>query len=224
VADLIDPHTRNWNYFLLTDLFDSESVQQIQKIHVPQLVSSDRWNWVPASSGQFSVRSAHEVVSQITTSRLSPLSSKDWNCLWGLKIQHRLKHLLWKIAWNILPVRANIGRFIHSEDHSAWQCPFCKGPQETISHLFLECSFARILWRSSSWPINTDAFCNQPISEWIAAILNPSQVLAVPSLDSRKFQLHAAITLDHIWFVRNHLVHNDVQPGFFNQSKKFQEP
>jgi hypothetical protein len=31
------------------------------------------------------------------------------------------------------------------------------------------------------------------------------------SIDSRKFQLlHTAITLDHIWFVRNHLVHNDV--------------
>jgi dihydroorotase len=68
------------------------------------------------------------------------------------------------------------------------------------------------LWRSSLWPINTEAFNNQPITEWIVPILNPNKVLNVPRVDSRKFQLHAAITLDHIWFVRNQLVHNEVQP------------
>ncbi|KAE7996355.1 hypothetical protein FH972_001086 [Carpinus fangiana] len=74
------------------------------------------------------------------------------------------------------------------------------------------CHFARIVWSSSSWPINTEAFNNQPITEWTVTILNPNKVLNVPRVGSGKFQPHAAITLDHIWFVRNQLVHNEVQP------------
>jgi hypothetical protein len=42
-----------------------------------------------------------------------------WQALWSLKLQVRLKHLLWKIAWDILPSRANIGKFVFSKDGNA---------------------------------------------------------------------------------------------------------
>jgi hypothetical protein len=212
VDELIDPINRSWNVSLLHDLFDIDSVIQIQKIHIPQLVDNDRWIWTPAVSGQFSVKSAHEVVSLNSHNRTSPFSPEIWNCLWGLKLQHRLKHLLWKISWNLLPVRANIARFIHSEDPAAWVCPFCKDAQETISHVFLDCSFARSLWNSLSWPLISESLCNLPISEWISAILYPHQKLAIPIQEIRQFQLCVAITIDHIWYVRNQLVHNEVHP------------
>ena len=180
VDELIDPINKSWNVSLLHDLFDIDSVTQIQKIHITQLVDNDRWIWTPAVSGQLSVKSAHEVVSLNSHNRTSPLSPEIWNCLWGLKLQHRMKHLLWNISWNLLPVRANIARFIHSEDQAAWVCPFCKDAQETISHVFLDCSFARSLWNSLSWPLISESLCNLPISEWISAILYPHQKLAIP--------------------------------------------
>lgn len=36
--------------------------------------------------------------------------------------------------------------------------------------------------------------------------------MAIPIHEVRQFQLFAAITLDHIWYVRNQLVHNEIQP------------
>jgi hypothetical protein len=36
--------------------------------------------------------------------------------------------------------------------------------------------------------------------------------MLIPKVDTRLFQLHAAITMDHIWFVRNKLVHDNIQP------------
>jgi hypothetical protein len=36
--------------------------------------------------------------------------------------------------------------------------------------------------------------------------------MPIPKVDIRLFQLHAAITMDHIWFVRNKLVHDNIQP------------
>jgi hypothetical protein len=128
-------------------------------------------------------------------------------------MQHRLKHLLWKMAWNILHVRASIAKFVNSIEQDPWLCPFCKGPQESISHIILECSFAKILWRNSHWPLLTDAFCGQPFAAWIVAILRPHVKLAIPIHEVRKFQLQATITMDHIWFSRNQLVHKAVIPS-----------
>lgn len=94
-----------------------------------------------------------------------PHYSEAWNCLWSLKLQPRLKYMLWKITWNsLLPVRANIGTFIQYGDTDSW----------TTHHVFLlDCPIARIIWRSSKWPLDTSVFINQPITWWIKAILKP---------------------------------------------------
>jgi hypothetical protein len=141
------------------------------------------------------------------------LLSAAWLSLWGLKIQARLKHLLWKVAWDILPTRAKIGRFVVSDDPTAWLCPFCKGPLETLTHIFLECDLARILWRSSPWPISFLAFSSRPISDWITAVLSPVESFGIPKFDFRNFQLFVALTLDHIWRCRNLLIHEGLQPS-----------
>jgi hypothetical protein len=70
---------------------------------------------------------------------------------------------------------------------------------KNLSHIILECSFAKILWRNSHWPLLTDAFCGQPFAAWIVAILRPHVKLAIPIHEVRKFQLQATITMDHIW-------------------------
>jgi hypothetical protein len=56
----------------------------------------------------------------------------------------RLKHFLWKIAWDILPSRANIGQYVVSEVVNAWSCPFCGGPLEVLNGILM-LPFVRIL-------------------------------------------------------------------------------
>jgi hypothetical protein len=162
------------------------------------------------------MKSAHDL-STIPSGRSSPLAEAAWFSLWGLKIQARLKHLLWKIAWDILPSRANISRFVVQAAEEAWVCPFCKGPLETLTHIFLECSLASFIWRNSPWPSIIVGFSNKPIVDWITAIIFPAQSLAIPVDDVNKFQLFAAITLDNIWRARNTLVHYGVAPVSLEQ-------
>jgi hypothetical protein len=97
-------------------------------------------------------------------------------------------------------------------DANAWICPFCKGPLKILCHTFLDCDLARILWRSSSWPLITVGFSALPILDLILAILYPVERLSIPKSKARKFQLFASLTLDIIWFSRNKLVHDDHQP------------
>jgi hypothetical protein len=82
-------------------------------------------------------------------------------------------------------------------------CPFCKGPLETLCHIFLEFRLASILWGNSSWPFITAGFSTKPIAEWILAIIFPVEKFAVHVPDVNKFQLFAALTLDCIWRSRN---------------------
>jgi hypothetical protein len=120
--------------------------------------------------------------------------------------------LLWKIAWDILSSRTNIGRFVSSVDLDSWVCPFCKGSQETLIHLFLECDLARLLWWNSPWPLITSSFVARPIADWIAVIVNPALLLAILRKEVRKFQIFAALTLDFIWFSRNKLIFESLKP------------
>jgi hypothetical protein len=159
----------------------------------------------------FSIKSARDIHLP-PSSRGSPLPPVDWQTLWGLKLQARLKHLLWKIAWNILPYRANIGRFVNSEDDNAWVCPFCNGTLETLNHIFLDCDLAKILWRTSPWPLLISSFAAKPIFDWIIAIIYPSVKLDIPFADIRKFQIFAALVMGVIWFSRKKLIHETIQP------------
>jgi hypothetical protein len=113
----------------------------------------------------------------------------------------------------MLPSRANVGQFIIYEEMDAWVCTFCKNSLETLSHIFLECDLARILWRSSSWPLFPSAFASRHISDWILAIISPVMMLAIPKFEVRKFQLFASITLDFIWMGRKKLIHDGIQPS-----------
>jgi hypothetical protein len=71
----------------------------------------------------------------------------------------------------MLRSRANIGRFIISEDMDACVCPLCKNSLETLSHILFECDLAIILRRSSSWPLFPSVFAYRRISDWILAII-----------------------------------------------------
>jgi hypothetical protein len=93
VAELILPSVRYWNLQLLYDLFDPDSIQNILNIHIPQVISFDKWSWAPSPSGLFSVKSAHELVLA-SSGRTSPFTPEVWFKLWGLKLQAGLKHLL----------------------------------------------------------------------------------------------------------------------------------
>jgi exonuclease III len=219
VADLMLPGERAWNVDLLRDLFSPPTVSSILSIHIPQVSSADKWSWVPSPSGLFSVKSAREI-SLTTASRSSPLSPANWQALWGLKIQARLKHLLWKIAWDLLPSRANIGRFVISEDSNAWVCPFCKGPLETLSHIFLDCNLARFIWSNSSWPNVISSYLSRPIHEWILAIVYPTEKLDIPIAHASKFQIFAVLTMDLIWLSRNKLLHEALQPDPYKISQQ----
>ena len=111
------------------------------------------------------------------------------------------------MAWDILPTKANIGRFVVSNNPNTWFRPFCKGRLEIVYHIFLDCALAIFLWNASPWPNIIGGFAHRPISDWILALISHVAILGIANSKVRKFQLFASLVLDFIWRARNLLIH-----------------
>jgi hypothetical protein len=123
VSDLITP-SASWNLPLLSTLFDPSSVREIQKTKIHSSPAID--TWTPATNGIFSTKSAYKLIKSLNPPLLSsPLNPEQWCLLWKINLNARLKLLLWKIAWDILPIKSRLNTIFPISAADSL-CPLCK--------------------------------------------------------------------------------------------------
>jgi hypothetical protein len=76
-----------------------------------------------------------------------------------------------------------------------------------LQHLFFNCSFARIIWRNSPWPLDSAALNFSNTIDWVKLIISPA-LLGIPPIDCHKFQIFAAVSCDLLWYYRNKAFHD----------------
>jgi hypothetical protein len=84
---------------------------------------------------------------------------------------------------------------------------------DSLSHLFFSCIFAKIVWRNSFWPVDSLAWSHLSMVNLIKCILNPSVSLGLPPKDTHLFQIFAAVFCDLFWFSKNKVAHDGVIPN-----------
>jgi hypothetical protein len=210
VSDLINQND-TWNIPLISSLFNSQSAREIQKIVINSSPGSD-FIWTPSPSGKFTTSSAYRLISSNRVSSYSsPLEPKHWKLLWKLNLNARLKLLLWKIAWDILPTKARLNKVFPIAPYDSL-CPLCNMAEDSLIHLFFSCSFARIAWRSSFWPLDSLAWSSISLSGWVKGIISPNTAFGIPQSDVHLFQIYASILCDQLWFSRNKAIHGGIIP------------
>jgi hypothetical protein len=210
LSDLINPNS-TWNIPLISSLFDTHSVREIKKTAISS-PSISEFLWTPSSSGKFTTSSAYRFISSLRVSAYStPFVPAQWKQLWKLKLNARLKLFLWKIAWDIVPSKARLQAvFPISPDDS--MCPLCNMEEDSLLHLFFNCSFARIAWRSSFWPLDSQAWSSLSLSSWVQGIISPHAAFGIPKDDVHLFQIFSAVLCDRLWFCRNKAIHEGSIP------------
>jgi hypothetical protein len=96
ISDLIHSPTLSWKQNLLHFLFDPTTTSEILKIQICS--HSDSLLWTPSTTGLFSTKSTHYLISSFSPSTPSPLPKSCWKTLWKLKLNHQLKLFLWKMV------------------------------------------------------------------------------------------------------------------------------
>ena len=82
--------------------------------------------------------------------------------------------------------------------------------EESASHLFLLCPFARACWHGSSLAVHISDFCDISVQQWLINLIN-----ALNWNEEGSFEYMQSIftTLWTIWLHRNTVVHEGKQPN-----------
>lgn len=152
VSDLIDPVTGDWDHDLIKDIFWEQDVQDILAIPV-HIGQEDIIAWHFDKKGMFLVKSAyhtlHDRATRASKKQKGESSSAhqgkklDWNQVWKLNCAPRVRHFLWRLAHNSLPLQMSIKRRGMEIDT---RCPVCWRMNEDGGHCFLKCKFAVQYW------------------------------------------------------------------------------
>ncbi|KAB1207370.1 hypothetical protein CJ030_MR7G017447 [Morella rubra] len=207
VRDLIDEDTHEWKENVIRDLFDDSSSEAILSIPLPPARLVDTPLWIHSPSGSYPVKDAYLYCQKQKHHGTGDLTAAEWRKIWKLKVEHRLKLLLWKLAAEALPLHGRIHQEIFDHELPLASCPLCYLSVETREHLFLGCSLSRILWRQGPWPFLAEQFLSQPFHFWLKTILNESHLPLILRQHWRPFMLSVVIILDTIWMVRNQRTH-----------------
>ena len=128
------------------------------------------------------------------------LQAKNWKQLWKIKANARLKNLLWKISWNILPTCTV---FNNRFPLPLLDCYLCNNAPKYLEHLFLQCDCVAQIWLMAPWPINLSSLSNISILDQVKIILNPKKNLGLDDESAQEFQLYSLLICDQLWFFRN---------------------
>nr|GLL41875.1 uncharacterized protein LOC109159798 [Ipomoea trifida] len=186
VSGLLD-HSGTWDEDVVKDLFVATDVSSILATPVSP-TSRYVWLWQGDVRGIYTVRHGYNLLTSASIHANPQVHFVEWRKLWKLPVPPKVKNLLWRCMWNILPVRVLL------RNRHVWaggRYPFCHSDKETIYHLFCSCHATTQVWQGSS----------VQHSDCLAVLLNTA--LCSPSL---KDSVHIAAKLWLVWNARNDAV------------------
>ena len=161
VADLMDfssPQPR-WKNILIDTIFYPFEASIIKAIPLSFRRPNDSLIWTRNKSGEFSVRGAYYLQTEIERNTKGNQASSSnpsrlhsfWIGIWAAQVPPKIKTFIWRTCHDNLPTRTKLfdGKILNS-----FSCMFCTDEAETCNHLFLECPFAQAVWLQS--PISND--------------------------------------------------------------------
>ena len=110
--------------------------------------------------------------------------------------------LLWRIGANAIPTKVNLQHRIQQSDTT---CSLCNSDEETYTHLFFQCPFAKALWTIVGWGLKIDSSSLASNEDIIKLITNPPKA-PIPTYQHWTIPLNMALIFYEIWKTRNHLL------------------
>ena len=207
VAELIDNNTHTWKPNLIQALYPPPFRNEILQIPLSRTGSaSDNLVWKHSISGEFQVKKAYELLLKDEADRNS-IGNHKWHLVWKVQVPLKNCNFVWRLLHDSLPTYLTLKRRGIPIDSS---CPMCEGGDESSSHLFLSCPFARAIWYAFSLALHTSDFHGLTVQQWVGKLLHQHKNM---SEDSMCFLQTVFTTLWTIWTHRNLVIHEGKQPN-----------
>ena len=118
----------------------------------------DEITWAYSKDGIYSVKTAYMLGKGGSLDDFH----RAWSNLWGLEVSPKVRHFLWRVCTNSLPVRMALKRR-HIIDEAL--CPRCADEEETWQHVLFCCPRIRRIWddygcKEMARDIEQEEFCD----------------------------------------------------------------
>lgn len=189
----------------MNDLIEQQDHHLIRKIFLTSEQVSDYMIWPYTKDGNFTVKSGyHYIINQSPDlpERAPPLVPHPdlTKKIWTVDTVPKIRHLLWRLLSNILPLLDNQRRR-HVVANS--QCIRCCSDIETTNHTFFQCLYAQGVWKLSGIPLNLILHASVILEVKLLFILNMTNDNNIP----RNVRLLPIWLLWRIWKGRNELLY-----------------
>ena len=169
----------------------------------------DKLLWRFSKNGGYQVKKAYELLTRdaLIHSRYFQANMGWWRTFWKIKVPLKISTFIWKLLHSCLPTLLNL----HARGISSTKlCPLCNKEEESHTHLFLHCPFARAGWHGSSFAIHTSELITISVQHLLKHLL--SRYIQNDS-DSLNFLQDVFVILWTIWTYRNRVVHQGLNPN-----------
>ncbi|KAL0437443.1 UNVERIFIED_CONTAM: putative mitochondrial protein [Sesamum radiatum] len=204
VHDLIEGSTFSWKLDLLTQMFPDEVVKEIKKIKIPTLMESPKPFWAPSKS------EAAFFAIQCQSLFVDEESEIIGKRIWKLDLHNRLKLLIWRILFDLLPTRGKLNQVFQIQNT---ECPLCQFQVENSHHIFMCCPLSKKVWMLSKWQVRLFSLSHLQLREWFLIITDPKTNFFPDWSIQQEFITTWAVTLELIWRARNDLIHGKGEPN-----------
>lgn len=150
VRDLFCAVSLEWKADRVREVCDVASAEAILHMPLPRRNEQDSAHWTLSADSSFPVKNVYLDILHSRSPPLAIISPDEWKLFWRLKLPDRIKHFLWRVAWNSLPVRALVARVIRKAPPNFTCCQLCGSNMETLSIYSL---LARLLNVFGVWPL-----------------------------------------------------------------------
>lgn len=100
---------------------------------------ADRWYWEGEREGAYSVKEAYVMLTRRCGNSFPHRPCREsLTCIWKAMATMKAKVAAWRLLWNRLPTKDNVGKRIALDDE-AKICVVCGHARESAHHVFLEC-------------------------------------------------------------------------------------
>ena len=160
VSDLIDESQNEWRIAAVENIFNDRDVKCILGIPLNQTTLRDEITWALTKDGCFSVKTAYMLGKGGDLNNFHQI----WVDIWGMDTSPKVRHFLWRLCSNSLPMRGILKRrHMIEEDLCPWGC----GESETSYHAIFGSSKIAPLWSAAG----CEVMCSGPDIESLCELV-----------------------------------------------------
>lgn len=137
VIDIIDLNAMEWREDLILEHFNDRDARSIWSIPLSWRAPRDKLIWNYSKDGNYSVKTSYVLGKSLSLNTFNCA----WTKIWEMDVSPKVRHFLWRIFTNTLPVRGLL-KF----RHLIGSFPWCQSEEESVRHAIFDCVGVCDLW------------------------------------------------------------------------------